>query len=259
MDAATLIARAAERDVRFEIEDGELFIDTAEELKPETLSYFRRHKSLLLEYLSRAPRVYLDFEAASRLDLKLAGSSAYAEHPSTRVLLLCYAIGDGLVQTWRPGNPMPEDLRQAIEAGATCVAHNVSFDLAIWQSHQVPLGWPELPWRRWSDTASRARHARLPAALKGAGEVLQLAQQKDQKGKLLMLRLAKQAYVGGIEPTPEELDRLEPYCARDVEVMREIDRHPQVPELTGEAPSIAEMNQAMNRRGMPVDPTWCAS
>ena len=151
------------------------------------------------------------------------------------------------MQAWRPGTPIPEDLNHAIDAGATVVAHNVSFDQVIWQAHQVPLGWPPLPWPRWSDTATRARHARLPPSLESAAEALRLPVQKDKAGAALMKQLAK----GNREPTPEDINRLAQYAVRDVEVLREIDHR--IPELAPDAAAIAAMDHAMNRLGMPVD------
>jgi hypothetical protein len=61
-------------------------------------------------------RIYLDFETSSLLNLELSGVQAYVEHKSTRVSCLSYAIGLQPVRTWFPGQPMPDDLRQAVTA-----------------------------------------------------------------------------------------------------------------------------------------------
>jgi DNA polymerase len=146
---------------------------------------------------------------------------------------------------------MPEDLRTATLAGGTVTAHNISFEHAIWHAHLVPLGWPALPWERWSCTAIRARLVRLPGSLAGAGAALELPVQKDKAGKNLMRMLARTAYRGGREPTETEFDQLTRYCVIDVETLRALDR--QLPEVDPETRVAAEVDFIMNRRGVPVD------
>ncbi len=205
MDVAGVLELAEAQNILLAVEAGNLTVDAPEPLGEPMMALLRQHKAQLLEHLTHPPpRVNLDFETASRLDLRVAGASAYAEHPSTRVLLLCYALGDAPVRTWRPGNPMPEDLRQAIAAGATVVAHS-GFDAAVWQHHQVPQGWPSIPRHRWSDTTSaRARVARLPPSLEHLAEALRLEQRKDAEGQAAhaeavpgVLRWRARSNVGG--------------------------------------------------------------
>ena len=52
--------------------------------------------------IARPPHtvLYLDFETHSALDLELVGARTYAEHPSTQVLMLAWAVGDDPVQLW---------------------------------------------------------------------------------------------------------------------------------------------------------------
>jgi hypothetical protein len=116
--------------------------------------------------------LYLDFETNSVADLELVGARAYAEHPTTRVTCLGYAVNGGPVSLWWPGAPLPVELAAAIAAGGPVIAHNFQFDCTIWHRFMVPLGWPALPLGRWSCTAFRARLARLPASLE-PGESLE--------------------------------------------------------------------------------------
>ena len=44
-------------------------------------------------------RLVLDLETTSTCDLRKTGSQVYAEHPDTRITVLCYAIDDGPVRT----------------------------------------------------------------------------------------------------------------------------------------------------------------
>jgi DNA polymerase len=243
-----LLYRLQSAGARLELDGSDLYVSSPVSPDVELLDLLRTHKSALLAELSRAR---IDFETASELDLREVGSSAYSEHPSTRILLLCYCIGTGAVQTWREGQPMPAHLQTTIAAGATVAAHNVSFEHAIWHAQLVPLGWPALPWGRWSCTSTRARAVRLPASLKGAGAALELPVEKDSAGAKWMKKLARTAYRGGYEPTEEEFARLAQYCMVDVEVLRKLDR--QLPELDPDIRTSAEVDFIMNRAGVPVD------
>ncbi len=66
-----------------------------------------------------------------------------------------------------------------------------------------------------------------------------------------MLKLSRECFVGGRDPTSAELDRLAQYGVIDVDVMRQADGR--IPELDPEDAAVAEMDAAMNARGMPVD------
>jgi DNA polymerase len=243
-----LLDQVRQVGANLELDGADLYIDGLEAPPAELVQLLRAHKAELLVELTR---VRLDFETASRIDIKDVGASAYAEHPSTRVLLLSYCVGDGPVRVWRPEQPMPEDLRAALARGGPVVAHNASFDQAVWQAHTVQLGWPELPWERWSCTSIRSRLMRLPAGLAEVAGVLELPVQKDQAGKKMMKQLAKTAYRGGYEPTNAELDRLADYCRIDTEVLHQLDR--MLPEPDTATRELIDLDFAMNRRGFPVD------
>ena len=60
--------------------------------------------------------LFLDFETFSEADLKKVGSYAYAEHPTTEVLICTYAFDDEPVQAWdcTDGSDMPGDLHRAL-------------------------------------------------------------------------------------------------------------------------------------------------
>jgi hypothetical protein len=51
--------------------------------------------------------VYWDLETCSKRKLKDCGSFIYAADASTDILCMCYAIGNGPVETWQPGMPVP--------------------------------------------------------------------------------------------------------------------------------------------------------
>jgi hypothetical protein len=57
-------------------------------------------------------------------------------HKSTGVHFLCWTIDNDKVQTWRPGDPVPEPF--ANPAGYRFVAHNAAFENAILQCILIP-------------------------------------------------------------------------------------------------------------------------
>ena len=98
--------------------------------------------------------IWIDFEVASALDLKAAGTFRYATDASTRAIVLAYAIGDAPARAWHADGAIldwdhaPDDLRAAFDRGATFAAWNASFDAAVW--NYATLGFPFL--------AAGARH-----------------------------------------------------------------------------------------------------
>jgi len=77
--------------------------------------------------------MWVDFETRSECDLPVNGVYNYARHHSTEVICMSYAINDGPVQTWRPGEPMPP-IKSQIRA------HNAAFErLIFWHVLKMPI------------------------------------------------------------------------------------------------------------------------
>ena len=199
-------------------------------------------------------RVVLDFETASEADLRLTGVHVYAAHPSTRVTVLCYAVGGGTIKTWT-GGPCPGDLAAAIRAGCVVVAHNYLFELNIWAAILEPLGFPPIRLEQWSCTMARALVAGLPASLEMAGHALGLAVQKDKSARDLMLRFARPRSLNPVtwwhETDQPRFARLIAYCAQDVDAERALDRA--VPELDPREREVFLADHDINQAGLRVD------
>jgi DNA polymerase len=188
------------------------------------------------------------------VDLKLSGSHAYAEHPDTQITVLCYAIDQGPVQTWTHGEPM-DDFVDAIDLGATTVAHNYLFEFNLYHRKLVPFGWPEIPLAQWSCTMARALVAGYPASLEQISRAARLAIPKDTSARDLVLRMARPRTRSPLtwwhETSPEHFARLCAYCATDVEAERLLDQ--QLPELSARERAIFEADFAINQLGIRVD------
>jgi DNA polymerase bacteriophage-type len=252
-DLAALLAEVKAAGHRLEITDDDgVILHPAPDSRPDPalIARLRRHKADLRRVLTT---LYVDFETHSLLDLELVGARTYAEHPSTQVLMLPWAIGDGPVQLWIPfDGEMPEALfAAATDPDVRVVAHNYQFDLSVWRAVMVErFGWPDVPLARWDCTSFRARLARLPGGLDEAAKALNLPFRKNPAGKKLIKLIARSADPYTVL-TPDQWGQFEGYARQDIEVMRAIDRA--VPATPDEWRPLIELDFALNAAGMPAD------
>ena len=76
--------------------------------------------------------LHRDYETRGQLDLKTVGIHRYAGDAQTSVLCCAFAVDDGPVQLWAPGNPIPpEFLEAAVNPTWAAVAHNAAFEMTI--------------------------------------------------------------------------------------------------------------------------------
>ena len=66
--------------------------------------------------------IVLDFETRSHADLTKVGAWNYSLDPTTDVIVMAYLVDGGEIKTWEPGQPYPQDLRDAIYEGSTVEA-----------------------------------------------------------------------------------------------------------------------------------------
>jgi DNA polymerase len=203
-------------------------------------------------------RLHIDFETRSTVDLRVSGAYRYAEDPQTEVIMACYAIDEGPVQTWLHTQALPDDLRAALEdENCIVVAHNAGFEKAMLTYILGPRhGWPVPHPFRWDDTAARAARQALPRSLDGAASALGLDVQKDAEGRSLMLRMCRPRSVapdGAITWWEDDarMTRLAQYCATDVEVERQLDKA--LRPLTDEERKVWLLTETMNDRGVSLD------
>ena len=223
-------------------------------------------------------RLHIDFETRSTVNLPAAGVYRYAEHPTTEVILACWAVDNGPVQTWFAFQgvwtdpcPCPKDLADALaDPNCIVVAHNAGFERAMLEYILGPRhGWPIPHLTRWDDTAARAARQALPRSLDGAAEALGLDVKKDKEGKALMMRMCRPRsweYTRSLDANGEQIKypvwwddearmaRLAAYCATDVEVERELDKV--LRPLSDDERRIWWLTEAINDCGVRVDYTF---
>jgi len=213
-------------------------------------------------------RLHCDFETRSTVDLRAAGLYLYARHPSTDVWCMSWRLNDGPVHTWKKGDlfPWPAEEDYATLRGAIVVAHNNWFEYEIWNEVMAPrYGWPRLNREQMDCTMARGYAMALPGALNDMAAALGVEQQKDQKGKAVMMTLCRpRSYlppapdergVPDLVPVwwddPERLARLYAYCEQDVRTEAAVDAR--VLPLSAYERRVWIADHAVNQRGVYVD------
>jgi DNA polymerase len=166
--------------------------------------------------------LFLDFEAASKTDLKLHGLARYLACPTTKPYCFTFALpGMRSADLWELGTPVPRQIVSHIEAGKVFIAHNAGFDALVW--NQVLPRWvqglPQLNLRgQVQCSAARARYNGLPGSLARAADALGLPIRKDVEGAEAM----KQIMVNPDwtpQSHPELFARTYKYALLDTDVM----------------------------------------
>lgn len=199
-------------------------------------------------------KLHIDFETRSEVDLREVGLYNYARHPSTEAWCMAYAFGDAEPSLWRMGEPLPAEVRAHVEAGGEVSAHNVTFELEIWNEVLRPrYGWPQLLAQQVDCTMARCFAMGLPGALEEAAMALGLHVLKDIEGRALMLRMSRPRKRN---PTvwwddASKLERLYEYCRQDVRVEQAIDER--VMPLSTAERRVWGADYRINTRGVRID------
>lgn len=209
-------------------------------------------------------RLFLDTETFSGVDLKKVGAYAYAEHPTTEIMICTYAIDEGRVQTWdaTESPTMPRELRKALRQVSRKKAKIVMANGLLFDRLVIREKWGiDLPVSQVEDTMIMAfRHA-LPGSLDMQCQVLGVDAEhaKDKAGKALIKRFCKptpktykiRRYTR--ETHPEEWAKFLRYAALDIIAMREV--YWRIPDWgnTPKEDEILLIDQLINDRGFYVD------
>lgn len=201
--------------------------------------------------------IFFDFETRSKCIIQDTGAWRYSIDESTDVLCMAYAIDDGPVEIWIPGEAIPFSVDQL--SHQTFEAHWSFFERAIWRNVMVKkYGWPDIPDEKWRCSASTAAYHALPRSLAQIGAALNLPHQKDMGAKRVMMRLSRpMAPTGPDDPCLLWNDKaadfrvLYQYCKDDVEAERAI--HRRLRPLPASELAIWHLDQKINERGIRVD------
>lgn len=210
-------------------------------------------------------RLHCDFETRSAVELRDAGVYVYAEHDSTDVWCMAYALNEEPVKLWLPGDPCPEEVVRGVKEGWIFIGHNSAFERIIWRVMARKYGWPQPKLEQWRCTMAMAAAMALPLSLENAAAAVGLTFRKDMDGHATMLRMAKprRARKGELPngvywfDDEERKARLYAYCRNDVEVERQLEKR--LLALRPFEQRLWHLDQRINDRGVYVDEPLCAA
>lgn len=200
--------------------------------------------------------LHLDFETRSTVDLKKTGAYPYALHPETDAWCAAYAFGDEPVALWVLGEPVPERIADNVR-DLEIEAWNASFERVLWWLLCTPrYGWPRPEREQFYCVAAAAAAMSLPRKLEDAARVLGLAEQKDDAGHRLMMKMTRPRKPTKTDPrvwwdSAEEQARLHSYCMQDVRTERAVGA--KLRRLSASEIEVYRLDQAMNDRGVRLD------
>ena len=211
--------------------------------------------------------LFIDYESRSELDLRVVGLDRYIKHPTTQVLMMSYAFGDGPIERWEPHTgPMPAKLCAALHDPDTVkLAWNWPFEHGI-SLHVLGI---EIPHEQAVDIMVLARHLSLPGKLELAGPAIGLLydELKKAEGKRLIELFSKPFRLGGkatlfgtTEPEfhgphdrPKEWAQFGEYCDADVISERAIYNIVSQIKFPEKERRAWLLDQKINERGIPVN------
>lgn len=202
--------------------------------------------------MAPAPRLYVDIETRSRVNLKKSNVYRYTTDPDFQILMAAWSL-DGspvVAETTPEGIAAIPGLR---DPGVEKVAHNAAFERVCFSQF---FGMPEgdyLDPAEWDDTMPLASEHGFPATLDGAAKALG-AQQKDSAGAHLIRFFCVPTKTGEFnrpEDHPEKWQQFVDYCVGDVETLIGIaERLPAWPPGERE---LFIADQRINDRGIALD------
>lgn len=199
--------------------------------------------------------LHIDFESRSTVDLQEVGLDNYARHSHTDIWCMAYAFDDESVDLWVPGlEGLPDRIREHVRNGLEVIAHNVSFELALWNAIvKKQYGGPSLLPSSCSCTMTMAYNMALPGALDTAAAAVGLGLDKDQGGRRIMLQMCRPRTEIPLTwwDTPEKLASLYAYCKQDVEVERQL--YKKLLPLSAREKRVWLLDYTINNTGIGID------
>jgi DNA polymerase len=207
------------------------------------------------------PVLFHDFETKSTLDLREVSAWRYASDATTDAWCCAYAVDDGPIQLWIPGDPVPTEFIEAAQnPNWVTSAFGDHFERLITQHILVPrYGWPLVPIERRRCSQAAALALALPAKLGSVAQVLKLDHQKDDAGRRAMMQMAQPRRPRkGEDPNnvywfddPERREQLYAYCKNDVAVERAL--HHRIEGLIPDEQALWTLDSMINDRGIYID------
>lgn len=171
---------------------------------------------------------------------------------------MSYALDDGPVKLWWPGDPCPAEFKEAARnPNVLAWAHNEAFERTCEHLLMGPkYGFPIIPYEQRRCTMALAYAMALPGSLENVAAAVGLEVRKDMEGRRLMMKMAtpKTARADGTyewHDTPGNREKLAAYCVQDTVVERAL--HKRLLDLSADEQDLWCLDARINDRGVYVD------
>jgi DNA polymerase len=199
--------------------------------------------------------IYWDVETYSQCSLKEHGAHIFARDATTGIHFFCWAIDDGEVQTWRPGDPTPAPFTNPTRY--LFVSDNWTFEQAIHAEILVKrYGFPPIPIANQDCAQRRALAHAFPAELGLRCQALGLPFTKNAAARQAMLRLSRPQTAKKrkkpVDPAAHERDLalLLERCRNDVAATRAAYNSPRLQPPIREERQQLLLDAEINGRGI---------
>ena len=191
-------------------------------------------------------KLLLDFETQAVLPIS---NPAYTSDEGTKILCMSWGfLGEAKGPLWWPGDPVPQEITDHVNAGGMLGASNARFDREIWEYVAVnDHDFPVTKLEQWYCTQAQARVAGLPSALDKSARALGLKVRKSANGT----RLINACCVPPFSTDPQDYADLGAYCDQDWVVMDKVARS--IPQLSDINLEDYQFNELVNDRGIKID------
>lgn len=225
--------------------------------------------------------LHIDIETFSECDLSDAGVYRYAEHESTSLNCVGWAVDDGPVHLWVPFAEVPSEIIAAVQARHPAAiihtglipppdfcnrylsdqlrAHNAQFERVVLGGNAGGAhGFIHLGPDHWVCTAVKAAANGIPRSLSDGATALG-THAKDEGGRPMMLQLSKPRKPTKADPStrwtfvnaPEKWIAMLSYNIDDVLAERDLDNA--LPDISATEQKLYEIDQLINETGWAVD------
>ncbi|MDE6181664.1 MAG: hypothetical protein K2F59_00475, partial [Eubacteriales bacterium] len=203
----------------------------------------------------------IDIETYSDNDLIKGGVYKYVDTPNFEILLFAYAFDDEEVKVvdLKNGEQLPKEVTEALhDKSVIKTAYNANFERTCIQKHFNI----KLDYSSWVCTMVWGLSVGLPSGLDNIAKILNLAEQKDTKGKNLIKYFsvpckATKINGGRTRNLPEhDLQKwkmFKEYCIQDVEVERDLRKYLSNFEMVKDEKILWLLDQKINDNGVTVD------
>ncbi len=213
----------------------------------------------------RPRRLHHDFETFSEADLLKEGTTRYAQHPSTEILMLGYRFDDDDVKQWLPaeGEYIPAEIEDAVlDDRIEKHAWNLPFEWYIW----LYVYGIEIPLSSCRDTMVLAMSCSFPGKLAKTCEVLKLPEEYRKKdGHRLINWFSKLRPATKKLPRrrvfwyekPELWEEYKEYNIWDVKAEHKIYRLLRAYDMPKHEWDLWALDREINNRGIPINMDMC--